>query len=61
MSTKINQNQNHKTKNSNLNDNKSYNESDYIHYVYKITNLTNNKYYIGVHSLLKDYNNTAKI
>lgn len=58
MSTKINQNQNHETKNSNLNDNKSYNESDYIHYVYKITNLTNNKYYIGVHSLLKDYNNT---
>ena len=51
MSTKINQNQNHETKNSNLNDNKSYNESDYIHYVYKITNLTNNKYYIGVHSL----------
>ena len=51
MSTKINQNQNHETKNSNLNDNKFYNESDYIHYVYKITNLTNNKYYIGVHSL----------
>jgi len=51
MSTKTNQNQNHETKNSNLNDNKSYNESDYIHYVYKITNLTNNKYYIGVHSL----------
>jgi hypothetical protein len=58
MSTKINQNQNHEMKNSNLNDKKSYNESDYIHYVYKITNLTNNKYYIGVHSLLKDYNNT---
>ena len=25
----------------------------YIHYVYRITNLLNNKYYIGVHSILK--------
>lgn len=48
-----NSEQNLKTNNSNLNDNKSFNDFDYIHYVYKITNLINNKYYIGVHSLLK--------
>lgn len=25
----------------------------YIHYLYKITNINNGKYYIGIHSILK--------
>lgn len=29
------------------------NDEDYIHYLYKITNLTNGKYYYGIHSLPK--------
>lgn len=32
---------------------KSYNDDDYIHYLYKITNNTNNMYYYGIHSTLK--------
>lgn len=35
-----------------------YKDEDYIHYVYKITNITNNRYYIGIHSTLKSLNKT---
>ena len=34
---------------------KNYNDADYIHYLYKITNNTNNMYYYGIHSTLKDF------
>lgn len=34
--------------------NTNYNDDDYIHYLYKITNNLNGKYYIGIHSLRKD-------
>lgn len=34
----------------------THNDKDYIHYVYKITNCLNGKFYIGVHSLLKSKN-----
>ena len=33
-------------------------EDDYIHYLYKITNLLNGDFYIGIHSLLKNSNKT---
>lgn len=35
-----------------------YKDEDYIHYVYKITNIINNRYYIGIHSTLKSLNKT---
>ena len=33
---------------------KNYKDEDYIHYVYKITNKTTGRYYIGIHSFPKD-------
>lgn len=35
-----------------------WNDEDYIHYFYKITNINNKKYYYGIHSLLKSENKT---
>lgn len=35
-------------------DKNNYRDEDYVHYVYKITNKINNKYYIGIHSFPKD-------
>ena len=32
----------------------NYKDEDYIHYLYKITNKVNGKYYIGIHSFPKD-------
>ena len=35
-------------------------DDDYIHYLYKITNKTNSKYYYGIHSLPKDFGKTPE-
>lgn len=35
-------------------------DDDYIHYLYKITNKTNSKYYYGIHSLPKDLGKTLE-
>lgn len=32
----------------------NYKDEDYVHYVYKITNNINNRYYIGIHSFPKE-------
>ena len=34
--------------------NRRYKDKDYVHYVYKIVNKTNGKYYIGIHSFPRD-------
>lgn len=36
------------------------NDEDYIHYLYKITNKNNSKYYHGIHSLPKDLGKTPE-
>ena len=36
------------------------NDGDYIHYLYKITNKSNSKYYHGIHSLPKDLGKTPE-